>query len=155
MTPLEEALLANWDGRIAQVLLNGDRNGYCDLTESFVCALFSENLDRTKNEAIISRIVNCSDFLTPKVVDAIFATDDVELISQYLYASRGNGMESRHVIKLIELGREDCITFYFERYAAIVLQDNWFRPVVLWLKENGLYASYRAKYMPNKKFGKG
>lgn len=153
LAPIEEALLANWDGRVVQVLLNGDRNGYCDLTEAFVCALFSKNLDSKESEAIASRIVSCTDFLTPKVIDAIFATKDATLISQYLYASRGYGMESRHVIELINMGNEDCVNFYFERFAAIVMQDNWFRPVVEWLKESGLYASFRAKYMPKKKFG--
>lgn len=161
LTPFEEALLNNYDGKIAQVLVNGDRNGYCDLTEAFVVALYRKVWREKDSYTIISRIVNCSDFLTAKIVDEIFATKDKEQIALYLHSSRGCGMESRHIIQLIELGFEDEIDFFFYRHATMVLEyeddedeseGGWYYPVVKYLRERGLYKSYRAKYMPRKKF---
>lgn len=152
LTPFEEALLNSYDGKIALVLINGDRNGYCDLTEAFVAALYRKIWRDEDSYTIISRIVNCSDFLTAKIVDEIFATKDKEQIALYLHSSRGCGMDSAHIINLIELGFEEEIDFFFRRQASIVLQDSWYQPVVEYLREQGLYKSYRARYMP-KKFG--
>jgi len=152
MAPFEEALLQNYDGKIALVLINGDRNGYCDLTEDFVCALLKKVWNSTEGYTIVSRVLNNQDFLTPKVVDTVFATEDLSLITQYLHSSHCHGMESRHIIQLLKMDDAELIEFYFQRYATIVLQDNWYAPVVDWLKENGLYPQFRARYMPKKKF---
>ena len=152
LAPFEKALLEeNFDSRVIMVLVNGDRNGYCDLTEAFVSDLL-EKLD-VKNDsefAIVSRIVNCSDFLTPKVVDTIFDIQNEEIIKLFLNSSLGHGMESKHVIALLELKNDALIDLYFGRFAVIVLTDNWYAPVVDYLKANGLYASFRAKYMPHR-----
>ena len=152
LTPFEEALLDNYDGKIALVLINGDRNGYCDLTEAFVAALYRKVWCEKDSYTIISRIMNNSDFLTAKVVDEIFATRDKEQIALYLHSSRGFGMDSAHIIELIETGFEEEIDFFFKRQASMVLQDSWYQPVVDYLKETGQYKSFKSKYMPVKKF---
>ena len=151
LAPFEKALLENFDSRVAMVLVNGDRNGYCDLTEAFVSNLVKRaDLTDDSSHALISRIANSSEFLTSNVIDVIFATQDEGIIKQYLTSSHGHGMESKHIIALLELGNEELIEFYFRRFAVLILTDNWYAPVVQYLKENGLYASYRAKYMPNR-----
>ena len=154
MTPFEEALLAHYDGKIALALVNEDRNGHCNLTEAFICKLFEQVWNTPDGCAVVTRIVSCNDFLTPKMIDTIFATKNAEQIEQYLHLSRGYGMESRHVIELLELGSEDLVNFYFKRYATFVFTDEWYRPVVEYLRKKGIYNAYRAKFMPERKFGK-
>jgi len=157
LAPFEKALLDNFDGRVALVLVNGDRCGYCDLTEAFVSKLLEKmDLENDIELVIVSRIVNCNEFLTPKVIDMIFAKKDKGLIRQYLSSSLGYGMESRHIIALIEFGNEELTDFYFRRFASMVLTDDeddeddcgCFAPVVRYLKQSGLYNAFRAKYMP-------
>ena len=153
LTPFEEALLDNYDGKIALVLINGDRNGYCDLTEAFVATLYRKVWQDEAESAVVSKIMACSDFLTEKVVDAIFETEDEAQIAAYLHSSRGFGMDSKHIIELLQLGFEEEIDFFFKRNASIVLQDGWYLPVVNYLKESGRYAAFKNKYMPRKEFG--
>lgn len=154
MTPFESALLSDYDGKIALVLVNGDRQGCCELTEAFICALYAKIWCMPSESTLVSKIVSCSDFVTPKLLDILFATRNEEQVSLYLQYSRGFAMESRHVIQLIELGNQELIDLYFRRNATIVLQDAWFEPVVDYLKETNLYQTYRKKYMPTRKFGR-
>ena len=162
LAPFEKALLEDFDSRVVAVLINGDRNGYCDLTEAFVSKLLEQvNMQTNSGYALVSRIVSCTDFLTPAIVDVIFATQNETIIKQYLTGSRGYGMESKHIISLLELGKEELIELYFRRFATMILTDDedddecggCFAPVVRYLKQNGLYASYRAKYMPQRFIG--